>query len=109
MDSRHLRGLGAANKKDYEKVEEEKGSTRSKAKPGHRTDLSLELLSSGSETFTRFDCEEDETMKMLCLAQDSAFAEHDSYFVFSLVMKSMGHFYLREPKKKKVPTAWPLV
>merc|ERR1719273_1534263 len=39
-------------------------------------------------------------MKMLCLAQDSAFAEHDSYFVFSLVMNSMGHFYLRDQKKE---------
>jgi len=98
MDTRHLRGLGAANKKDYKQVVEEKRSTRREAKAGHKKDLSLELL--GSETFTRFDCEEDETMKMLCLAQDSAFAEHDSYFVFSLVMNSMGHFYLRDQKKE---------
>jgi len=89
MDSKHLRGLG-------EQVEET-GSTR---KPGYEKDTSLQLISSGSETFTTFDIQEDEEMKMLCLAQDSEFAEHDSYFVFSLVMKSMGNFYVRDHKKE---------
>jgi len=100
MDSRHLRGLGAANENDYGQVEEEKVFTGSKAKPGCKTDISLELIASGSETFTMFDFEDDETMRILCLAQDNAFAEHDSYFLFSSVMKSMGHFYLRDQKKE---------
>jgi len=92
MDSVQLRGLSASNENDYERVEGEKVSTRKFIKPSIKNDVSLELLSSAFE--------EDETMRLFRLAQDSAFVEHDSYVAFSLMMNSMGHFYQRDQKKE---------
>lgn len=40
-------------------------------------------------------------LELLRLAQDEAFVEHDSYFVFNSMMSSMGQFYRHDHAKKE--------
>jgi len=67
---------------------------------GMNKEDSLWLLSTGPGNERKDVLEEELSLKLLRLAQDKAFVEHDSYFVFSLVMDAMGHFYQREQKKE---------